>query len=354
MTSSGARAPEAGQHRRRPPPGRLAALREQLRWTRQDLSPEERREILSQLFFDGDRRRPYLYRFFTLLTLAVVIASFGLMADSAAVVIGAMLVAPLMTPIQAVAASLVMGWEKRQLRSLGLVAVGAAWSIGLGYGLGLIAPDRVTLPGEVLARTSPTLFDLAIALAAGAAGAYTLVRRESSALPGVAVAVALVPPLAVVGLTLENGDGDLALGALLLFGTNLVAIILAASLVLLVTGFTPRSLAERHRALIRRGVFLSVIAVLVVAVPLGVHSQRIISDARDRHNVEDAIDTWLGDEDDYDVTLIHIDGDDVEIEIVGPREPADLGLLGEAINEHLGEDGSVSVRWIQRTEIVVR
>ena len=229
-----------------------------------------------------------------------------------------MLVAPLMTPIQAVAASMVMGWERRQLNSLILVTVAAIWSVSLSFFFGLLGPDRIELPEEVLSRTSPTLFDLGIALAAGAAGAYTLVRKESSAIPGVAVAVALVPPLAVVGITLENGQPDLASGALLLFATNLAAIILAAAMVLLITGFAPRALLEIRGHLVRRGVIITLMAVGLVSIPLTVHSLHVITDARDRHEVEEAISTWLVHDDELDVVTVEIDGDHVIIDIVGP------------------------------------
>lgn len=332
----------------------LASLWRYLKWQGSELSPDERRNVLSQLFFEGDRRLPYLYRFGTLLSLSVAIASFGLLTDSTAVVIGAMLVAPLMTPIQATAASLVMGWEGRQLRSLLLVGIAAVGCVGLAYCFGLTAPDRVTLPDEIMSRTSPTLLDLGIALAAGAAGAYTIVRRESSAIPGVAVAVALVPPLAVVGLTLENGRPDLALGALLLFSTNLVAIVLAASLVLLITGFAPRALIERNWHLIRRGVIFSAVSVLIVSVPLAIHSKRVIEDARDQHAIEHAIDTWLESNDDFDVNAVSIDGHEVKVDIVGPHEPTNTILLNQLIIDRLGSDATVKLRWIQRQEAVLR
>ena len=324
-----------------------------MRLKRRDLSPDQRRDVLAQLFFEGDRRLPYLYRFFTLLSLSVAIASFGLLTDSTAVVIGAMLVAPLMTPIQATAASLVMGWEARQLRSLLLVGLATLWSIALSYGFGLLAPDRVHLPNEVLSRTSPTLLDLGIALAAGAAGAYTIVRQESSAIPGVAVAVALVPPLAVVGITLENSDPALSAGALLLFSTNLVAIILAASVVLLITGFAPRALLERNWSLIRRGVITSAVAVLVISVPLGIHSKHVVDEARNQHAVEQAVRTWLGDTDDFDIDSVAFDDHGVEVNIIGPKEPTSTTRLKQLIVEHLGEDTQVTIRWIQRTVTVL-
>ena len=336
------------------PPYAWASIWRFLRGLRGELRPDERRDVLAQLFFEGERRLPYLYRFGTLLSLSVAIASFGLLTDSTAVVIGAMLVAPLMTPIQATAASLVMGWEGRQLRALLLVGLAALWSVGLSFVFGWMAPDRVELPGEILSRTSPTLLDLGIALAAGAAGAYTIVRRESSAIPGVAVAVALVPPLAVVGITLENGQPGLSAGALLLFGTNFVAIILAASVVLLITGFAPRALLERNWHLVRRGVVISVVGVLLVSIPLGIHSRRVIIEAREHHAVQNAIDEWLAEEEDFNVNDVRIDGDEVEVDLVGPGEPPRVAHLNQLIAEDLGSDARVTVRWILRQETVLR
>lgn len=335
----------------RQPSFALAALWRYIGSFRGELSPAERRDVLSQLFFEGANRAPYLYRFFTLLSLSVAIASFGLLTDSTAVVIGAMLVAPLMTPIQATAASLVMGWEGRQLRSLLLVGVAASWSVALAFGFGWLAPDRVALPEEILSRTSPTLLDLGIALAAGAAGAYTIVRRESSAIPGVAVAVALVPPLAVVGLTLENGDPGLSTGALLLFGTNLVAIIFAASLVLLITGFAPQAVLDRNWARVRRGVIMSVVALVIIAIPLGLHTREVIEEARDQHAIEAAIDEWLDGSHEFDVGEVEVDGHHVDIDLIGPNEPTGLTTLQSDIVDRLGEGATISVRWIQRQDL---
>ena len=107
--------------------------------------------------------------------LSAAIAAFGLVNDSAAVVIGAMLVAPLMTPILAVAAAIVHGWGRRALESLLIVGAGALTGIGVGIAVGLLPPSLRTglpLPGELLARTGPNLVDLFIALAAGAAAGF--------------------------------------------------------------------------------------------------------------------------------------------------------------------------------------
>jgi uncharacterized hydrophobic protein (TIGR00271 family) len=169
----------------------------------------------------------WAFRFGLMQALSVIIAVVGLTGDSAAVVIGAMLVAPLMTPLMALAASLAMGWHQRMLRSAVVVTLASGGSVLLAFLLASLVPgDGIT--EEVLRRTSPGTGDLVVALAAGVAGAYGTVRSDVSAsLPGVAVAVALVPPLATIGVTLEAGERGLASGAGLLFVTNLSAIVLA-------------------------------------------------------------------------------------------------------------------------------
>ncbi len=206
---------------------------------KRQVDPSVRREVLGSLFFIGPRLRPYLIRFSVLLGLSVVIASFGILEDSTAVVIGGMLIAPLMTPVLGIAAATVMAWPRRLGTAVVQVAVASAGAIALAWLVALTTPDGVyalVLPGELVSRTEPTLLDLGIAIAAGAAGAYVLVHKESvSALPGVAVAVALVPPLAVVGISLGFANYDDAGGAMLLYITNLAGIVLAAMVVFMLT-----------------------------------------------------------------------------------------------------------------------
>ena len=216
-------------------------------------TPEERAQVFDAFFFEGKRRIPYLQQFFTLMVLSAAIAAFGLVNNSAAVVIGAMLVAPLMTPILAIAAAIVQGWSPRVVESVAIVGAGALAAIAVGIVVSFMTPALRTdlpLPGELLARTYPNLIDLAIALAAGAAGGFVAVRTEASgALPGVGIAVALVPPLATVGLTAGLGMWELSFGALLLFATNLVAIVLAAGLVFVGAGFAAFRDADGLRGL---------------------------------------------------------------------------------------------------------
>ena len=166
-----------------------------------ELSAEQRREVLEDLFvFGKENQVPFLIRMSVLLVLSTIIATAGLLSDSAAVVIGAMLVAPMMTPVMAAAGAVVMGWSHRFYGAIWLVLSMGVGALAISAFITLLAPDVVFLPEQVLARTRPTFFDLLIALAAGSAGAYTITRKESSAIPGVAVAVALLPPLASAGI----------------------------------------------------------------------------------------------------------------------------------------------------------
>jgi uncharacterized hydrophobic protein (TIGR00271 family) len=235
------------------------------------LPPSERRRIFDDLFFEGDRRGPYLRRFIVLIVLSSLIAAFGLVNDSAAVVIGAMLIAPLMTPMLGSAAAIVEGWARRFLETFAIVIFGAVMAIAVGFIVAVVLPrlhDGSALPGEILARTAPNLVDLGIALAAGAAGAYIMIRSEaSSALPGVGIAVALIPPLATVGITAGVGERDLALGALLLFITNLLAIVLAAGIMFALAGFGAyRSARVKMEGVLAGAVLVTLL--FVIAIPL--------------------------------------------------------------------------------------
>ncbi len=164
-----------------------------------------------------------------------MIATAGVISDSTATVIGAMIVAPLMTPILGIVLAIVLADRPNLLRSVGMVLAGAAAVIFLAWLFGHLAavPIDSTTSSQVAGRIHPRTVDLIAALATGAVGAVALARSDiSDTLPGVAIAISLVPPLAVVGLTLEAGATSEALGALLLFGTNVAAILLSGIVVM--------------------------------------------------------------------------------------------------------------------------
>ncbi len=169
------------------------------------LTAEERREV-QKTIYRGARSR---VDFFMMMMLSAAIASFGLLLDSPAVIIGAMLVAPLMSAIVGVGLGVVLGGAELLRQSLWTAFRGMVLAIGVSALIGLLRANAV--PGrEILSRTQPGLLDLGVAIVSGAAGAYALCRKDVSAsLAGDAIAAALVPPLAVVGIRLSLGRLDI-------------------------------------------------------------------------------------------------------------------------------------------------
>jgi uncharacterized hydrophobic protein (TIGR00271 family) len=253
-----------------------------------DLTDGDRERIMRDLFHDGYRFGRFARRFAALMTLSVLIAVMGLLADSTAVVIGAMLVAPLMSPVLGAAAALVIGLPQQFLRQALVLALGTIGAIGLAAATSFLFPGSMDpLPAEILARTSPNMLDLGIALAAGAAGAYAQIRRAAAdALTGVAVAVALVPPLAVIGICLEIQEFALATGALLLFLANVTGIIMSAALTFLVCGLVSHRRLNLGSGYIVGGLRWAALAVIVMVLPLHVTRASVLPPTDPTEDVE--------------------------------------------------------------------
>ena len=253
-----------------------------------DLTDGDRERIMRDLFHDGYRFGRFARRFAALMTLSVLIAVMGLLADSTAVVIGAMLVAPLMSPVLGAAAALVIGLPQQFLRQALVLALGTIGAIGLAAATSFLFPGSMDpLPAEILARTSPNMLDLGIALAAGAAGAYAQIRRAAAdALTGVAVAVALVPPLAVIGICLEIQEFALATGALLLFLANVTGIIMSAALTFLVCGLVSHRRLNLGSGYIVGGLRWAALAVIVMVLPLHITRASVLPPTDPTEDVE--------------------------------------------------------------------
>ncbi|WP_201512403.1 TIGR00341 family protein [Psychrobacter alimentarius] len=175
--------------------------------------------------------------YFIMNILSAIIASYGLVTNSAAVVIGAMLVAMMLGPITGVALAIIDHRMPLLRKSILTVLSGVTLVILVGFIVGWLHKDQ-SLTAEILSRTQPTSMDLMIALAGGTAGAYAMVSPHLSvAVVGVAVATALVPPLAASGILFAHGEPQMGLGALLLAATNIIAIQFTNALVLWILGF---------------------------------------------------------------------------------------------------------------------
>jgi uncharacterized hydrophobic protein (TIGR00341 family) len=207
--------------------------------------------------------------FILLVILSTVVAAIGLVENNVAVVIGAMVIAPLLGPNLAFGLGTALGDVHLMQKSLKTLFSGIVIAVLLSTVIGLLWPFVLTSP-ELLARTDVGLDSLALALASGAAAALSLTSGLSSVLVGVMVAVALLPPAATLGLTLGHGRIDLALGAALLLAANIICVNLAAKLIFLVKGIQPRTWAEKTKAKRAMTIYISVWIVTLGLVILAI------------------------------------------------------------------------------------
>ncbi|MFR9673574.1 DUF389 domain-containing protein [Streptomyces sp. TR06-5] len=261
------------------------------------LLPESQRRSLEDLSDDldlsaGDARAKRS-AFWAMLTLSSFIAAGGVITDSTATVIGAMIIAPLSTPIMGIAVESV---QRRRtgsvltvlLGSLLVVAVGALFSVA-------VPPDYDLLSNsQVASRTSPGLMDLVAAMATGLAGAVALARRDVSAvLPGVAIAISLVPPLVVAGVCLGHGSGWLALGALVLFLSNLFALVFGGMVIFAALAYRRQPGAGAERPTRRTYAALGLLFA-VVFVPLAANTAATLLIELWTARAKTAAEEWLG------------------------------------------------------------
>ncbi|TDQ15152.1 putative hydrophobic protein (TIGR00271 family) [Algoriphagus boseongensis] len=211
--------------------------------------------------------------YLVLMALSTLIATFGLFADSGPVVIGAMILAPLMGPIVALA----MGALRQDGIMIKSSLIAIFWGVLLGLSFAVLITwltPLQTTNSEILARIRPNLLDLGIAVASGVAGAFAFSKEEvAKTLAGVAISVALVPPLAVAGIGLGWGEWNIFWGASLLLGTNLAGIVMAAALTFLVLGFSPFQLAKK-------GILVSLLVLVLITTPLVLSFREMVRENR--------------------------------------------------------------------------
>ncbi|WP_028647844.1 DUF389 domain-containing protein [Nocardiopsis sp. CNT312] len=256
--------------------------------------PESQRRTVDELAEDldlsvGDARAKRS-SFWTMLLLSSVIAAAGVITDATATVIGAMIIAPLSTPIMGMALG---SLQRRGTGSFKVVVLGCLMVIGVGTVMSLSLPQSYDLlsNSQISGRTSPRLMDLLAAIATGFAGAVALARRDVAAvLPGVAIAISLVPPLIVVGVCLEHGALWPALGALVLFLSNFFGLATAGMVVFAFVGYGPggarRNTARRTRAVL-------VLLFIAVFIPMAVNTTTTFLIASWSGHAKKAAEQWL-------------------------------------------------------------
>ena len=242
------------------------------------LPTQEIEEIRKALLEESTTDNIYL----VLIVGSCIIATLGLLSNSTAVIIGAMIVAPLMLPIRGIAFAALEGNVVLFRKGFTAILIGTILATALAWLVGLL----VGLPqfgSEIISRSRPTLLDLGIAVAAGGISGFAKVQPKiSGSLAGTAIAVALMPPVCVVGLGLSQGDWSLSLGATLLYLTNLLGITLSCMFAFLLSGCT--SFKRARKAL---GWTLAFTAILFI--PLGIGFFQLVRQARLETSLKQAL-----------------------------------------------------------------
>lgn len=300
-------------------------------WMVHVIGQVDQAEVIERRREDGKLSEHYLF----MTAMSGGIAVLGLLLSSPAVVIGAMLLSPLMGPIMGLGFALAIGdwdWLKQSVRTL---AIGSAMAVLLCAALVFVSPIQ-SITSEIAARTRPNLFDLFVALFSALAGAYAMIRGREGAIVGVAIATALMPPLAVVGYGFATWNWTVFSGALLLFVTNFITIALTAFGLAKLYGF--------RNALSARNTMFQNIALLTVfvalAIPLGFSLQRIAWETNAQRIVRGEIAEQFGARSQLDALEIDFQATPVNIHAVvfTPRlRPEIEGSVQRGLTERLGE-----------------
>ena len=293
--------------------------------------PENLPAFEARLFFEGDKRRVDLERFTILLLLSTSIATYGVIGDSVAVVIGAMIIAPLMRPIMATVAALLMGDFNRAWRSFLIVLVSVTGVIGVAWLLtemSVVTVISVESNAQFYSRTSPRLVDLYAALWSGAAAAFALSRDDvADSLPGVAVAISLVPPLCVVGIGLAEREWAAAGGAFMLFLTNFLSILFAGGGVLALLGLNSVAFKGLNKYARRSAFVVIAISIAIVTIPLGTTTIRVYEQKLLKRETFNMAQEWIRGTD-YSIRDVEVTGNQVTLAIYGSGERPSLSELG--------------------------
>lgn len=297
--------------------------------------------------------------FFIMNALAAIIAGYGLLTNSSAVVIGAMLVAMMLGPISGIALSLIDNRWILFRTALTTLSLGIVMIYAIGIILGLINID-VPITHEILSRTQPTIMDLMIALAGGAAGAFASVSpRLSVAVVGVAVATALVPPLVASGILFAHMEWRNAANAFILAATNIIAIQVSSSLVLWVAGFRRGSDIEVKSNVvefIKRNA-ISLVFLLVLTFYLSLNFLHMLRQQLYETDIKSSVETFLNKNNNI-VDSIQFEKRDkftlVRVVVRGDTVPksTEIGKLNDSLKDDLkGKPSVAQVRFIF-TEII--
>ena len=233
------------------------------------------------------------FDFFVLTVFSAIIITLGLVVNSSAVVIGGMLLAPLVWPILSLSLAIIKGRSKLFQESSFTLLKSTLIIFLIAIVLGLMSPTYALKGSEFLSRTSPTIFELFIALAAGFMGAFVIVYPKiGAAIAGVVIAAALVPPVAVMGVAVARGNLGLAGGAFLLYLTNLIAVTFSSSILFLLAKFKGPSTEEGQEKR-KSNIRWATVFLIIMAIPLLLITNQAIKEKKQQNIVRQVISAKL-------------------------------------------------------------
>lgn len=276
------------------------------------------------------------YVFMTLMSAGIAIL--GLILSSPAVVIGAMLISPLMGPIVGLGFALAVFDADEIRRALLALIVGVALAVAFCAAIVLASPLQ-TITSEIASRTRPNLFDLLVALFSGLAGTYAMIRGRQGTIVGVAIATALMPPLAVIGFGLATANWTVLAGSSMLFFTNLMTIAASAALLARLYGFAPT--LSPHQSRLQALIIIG--SLVALAVPLGMSLRKIAWEAVASRQTRSAIAAQFGEAARIGDLDVDFDADPVEVTATiftpsyvahaeGPAEQKLVALFGRPVH----------------------
>jgi len=244
------------------------------------------RTVIKDIYLEVDISPGY----FLFLTIANLLALSGLITNSAAVIIGAMLISPLMGPILSCGFAFITGDWMIGRKALRKVTLSVAVTLVVAAIAAYLSPLH-DVTGEILSRTRPNLYDLVIAFLAGIAGAIAICTRKNyiTIIPGVAIATAVIPPLSVAGFGIGTWNFYIAGGGFFLFFTNFMAIVFATSIIFYLYGFKPGIVTEMGIAQLRRRIVILTLSFIIISIPLIYTLHVSVAGVRLRGNIQFAL-----------------------------------------------------------------
>lgn len=284
-----------------------------------------------------------------LVVFSAVITSLGLILDNVAVIVGGMVIAPVLGPILAVTIGIVLGDRSLIKKGIGAEILAIAFAILVGVMFGLFLPD-VGITDSLRTRMYPTLADLFIALAAGAAGAYSMIKGQlESGLVGVMVAASLLPVMSTIGIGISFGNRAMILGPSLLLAGNYLSLTLANVVVFYVEGLKPQ-IWYKHKAdrIVKKSLVFIIIAVVLLSVPLGIITVYQFYAEKPNEIIKKTIRENLVEDWNYRIESIEIKGNLIIVYIYAEDEIADDLMTGikNQIENRLAREYSINFKII--------